>query len=221
MARVPVRRMTKDEIVWLSENRCKHGHPYLSHYNCYLDEAGREEKIGFLDIESTNLNSDFGYIFSYCIKEKGGEILGRAVTTREIRGGVYDKKLMQECVKDIRKFDRIVTYYGTKFDLPALRTRCLYWGISFPKYKELVHTDVYPIVKNRLNLHRNRLETACNFLDIPSKEHRLEPDIWFAAMGGDKKALEYILEHNKEDVISLELLWTRLKEYARTPQVSV
>ena len=57
----PVHRLKKIEIVWLAKHKCKHGHTYLEHYNCYLKEMpdGRiQEKVGFLDIETTGLDAE-------------------------------------------------------------------------------------------------------------------------------------------------------------------
>ena len=35
---VPVRKLTKAQLVWLGENKCRHSHTYLSHYMCFLAE---------------------------------------------------------------------------------------------------------------------------------------------------------------------------------------
>ncbi len=225
--RLNLNRLRKSDIVWLGSNHCRHKHTYLSHPNCYFVEKPESgpviEKIGFCDIEANNLHATFGYIFSYCIKELDGPILERIVSPREIKQYIFDRELIKQFCIDIRKFDRVVVYWGkdNRYDLPFLRTRAVKWGADFPTYKELVITDVYDMVRRKLRLHRNRLETACDFLDIPCKEHRLNPDIWQKAMAGDKKALDYILKHNREDVISLEALWKRLFDYVRQANLSI
>lgn len=221
----PVNKLRKDDIIWMSTRRCiAHSQPYLIHYNCYLDEQqGVAERVGFFDIEATNLQATFGYMLSYCIKELDGETLYGVVTPEEIHSGVFDRNIMQKCLDDIRKFDRIVTYYGSnnRFDVPFIRTRAIYHGLDFPVWKELKTTDVYTWVKYRLRLHRNRLETACDFFGIPSKGHRLQPDIWIKALAGNQEAISYILEHNKEDVESLEALWKRLRHLCNEPGTSM
>ncbi len=224
---ITIARLRKSEIIWLHNHKCRHGHTYLEHSNCIEVEKPNMcpvfEKIGFLDIEASNLKANFGIIFSYCIKEENGKILGRAVSTKELEKGDYDKKLVEELCSDIRKFDRIVVYYGTdnRFDLPFIRTRAVFWGLDFPSYKELKVFDMYPVIKRKFQLHRNRLETACDFFGIPSKAHRLLPDIWFKAMTGKKEALKWILQHNKEDVVSLEDLYHKTIKYANIPNTSI
>lgn len=221
--------LKKDEILWLYNHRCKHGSRYTEHPGCYEKEHDKNdaiikpEKLGFLDIEASNLNGDFGYILSYCIKEEYGKILEYVLEPNEIRSYIFDKNLSQKLVNDINKFDRLIVYWGKnrRFDIPYVRTRALHWDVSFPAYKELYVQDAYDIVRPYLKLHRNRLETACEYFDIPAKAHRLNPEVWQKAMAGDKKSLNYILEHNREDVISLELLWHKLNKFVRKAKTSI
>lgn len=215
----PVKQLRKNEIEWLASNRCRHYHTYLEHYSCFLQENPEgcpfAEKTGFFDIETSNLNADWGYMFSYSIKERGGDIIGRVLTQSEIRRYTFDRDLIKECCEDLRKFHRIIVYYGSdyRFDIPFCRVRAIKHGCDFPLYKEVFVQDVYSVVKAKLKLHRNRMETACDTFGIPTKQHRLVPDIWMKALAGHEQSLDYIWQHNKEDVVSLELLWNKLEQY--------
>jgi uncharacterized protein YprB with RNaseH-like and TPR domain len=220
--------MLKKELVWLGEHMCKHGHSYLEHYSCYLKDAPNIdapfiERVGFFDIEATNLSADFGYVFSYCIKELDGDIVGRVLKPDEILSYTFDKKLMKELVDDLKEFDRIVVHYGTdrKFDLPFCRSRCLKWGIKFPRHLEIYAQDTFTMAKAKLRLSRNRLENICAFFDIPAKGHKLNPSVWQKALAGDKTSLSYIYKHNEEDVISLEAVWKKLSDYYRKSKTSI
>lgn len=205
-----LKKLTKDEILKMSLLRCSHGHNFIDHPQCFKHDS-LNEKIGFFDIESSNLNCSYGFILSYCIKEMDGPVIQRVLTTNEIRNRDKDKPLVAQLCKDLLKFDRIVTYYGTQFDNKMVRARAMLHGIDFPLYKQVKHTDVYYIVKHKLNLHSNRLQAACEFFDIPAKGHRLLPRVWTDAVSGDQKALNYILEHNKEDVECLETLYKKFE----------
>ena len=123
--------LTKAELVSRARYRCKHRHNGLDHISCY-DQAHPGERIGFLDIEATSLNASFGYMLSYCIKPEGGEVIKRPISPSEIKGLTFDKRLCQQFLEDIQEFDRVVTYYGTGYDIPVLRTRCLTHGLDFP-----------------------------------------------------------------------------------------
>ncbi len=218
--RAPVRRLTKDEIIWLAEHTCRHRHTFLSHYNCYLEENPKDapfyERIGFLDIEATGLKGNWDFILCYCLKKLDGDILGRYVSTREIRSYKFDRQITEELIRDISGFHRIIVYYGgdRRFDVPFIRTRAERWGLEFPAYRDHWITDVYDLAKAKLCLHRTRLENVCNLLNIPAKEHRLDPDIWQKAQAGHEKSLAWIFEHCREDVISLEGAWKRLRKYS-------
>jgi uncharacterized protein YprB with RNaseH-like and TPR domain len=226
--KVNINRLKKTDILWLFNHRCKkHNMPYLEHPGCFAEEKPKDapftEKIGFLDIESSSLVASFGYIFSYCIKELDGTIYESCITPNDIRNGTFDKKILQKCVEDMRKFDRLVVYYGgdCRHDVPFLRTRCVYWGIDFPIFREMELLDLYPVIKRRFRFHRNRLETACDFFGIPSKEHKMNYDVWIRAMAGNKEALDYILVHNREDVFSTELLYKKVIAYSNVPKQSL
>ena len=213
----PIRRLTKAQIEWLADHQCKHGHSYLSHYSCLSREAPAEspfkERVGYLDIESTGLKGNWDYMLCWCIKEAGGEILGRHLTQREITGYKFDKNLTKELIDTVNKFDRIITYYGIRFDIPFIKTRAEKWGLDFPAYRDLWQTDVYFIAKANLLLHSTRLMHVCDLLGIPSKEHKLIPDIWMKAKSGHVPSLEWIFTHCQEDVASLEMAHERLKKY--------
>lgn len=212
MARLaPVSRLKKDELIWLSAHRCKHHHTYLEHYSCYLDENPERGTIGFLDIETSNLDANFGIIYSYCIKDGHSDnILGRVITKKELFSDGMDKKLVSECVADMLKFDHIVTFYGTRFDMPFVRSRAIYNGLDFPPYGEILHTDIYFTVRNKFKLNSNRLKTACAFLLGNTNKTEINFLHWIHAMQGRKDSLEYIFEHNKYDVIDLERLYKKI-----------
>lgn len=213
--------LTKDEILKRWNYRCRHRMTGLTHPNCYYTERGEErDKIGFLDIESSNLNANFGIVLSYCIKS-GDNLIANVITPEEIKSGTFDKRLMQDIVKDVLKFDRIVTYYGARFDIPFIRTRCLYHGVEFPGFKAVYQTDLYDTIKRRFRFHRNGLAVACDFFGILAKTHPLKGELWLKCLSGDKKSLDYVLEHNIEDVDSTERLWHKVQEHIRIIKSSI
>jgi len=130
---------------------------------------------------------------------------------------------MKQLCKDIRKFDRLIVYWGKdrRHDIPFLRARALTYNLDFPSYKEIIVNDVYDIIKNKLRLSRNRMQNACEHLGINAKTHPLKPKIWQRARAGCPKSLKYILAHNIEDVVSLEALWKKVKPFTRQPNTSI
>lgn len=217
----PFESLKKQEIVWLSRNRCKHRHLYTSHYECYQKERGNKERIGFLDIETSNLKADFGFVFSYCIKDLDGGFRHRCLTPEEIKTGVYDKNLLKQFVDDCQHYDRFVTFFGTWFDLPFLRSRALQWDIDFPRLDSIKHTDMWMIIKKKFKFRNNRLQTACDVFGIKSKGHPMKPNQWWRANSGDQWALDYILTHNKEDCVSTEKLFKKVEGHFKLQSTSI
>lgn len=215
-------RITRKELINRLEFHCKHGHNGLTgHPQCYNKLNGENRNIAIIDIESTALNASFGWIISVCIKKLGGGITKLLVKPEEILEGTTDKRLCQEFVKEMDKFDMIVGHYSGKFDIPMLRTRCVFWNISFPRYADLIQKDTCQILWQKFKLHSNRLEAACDFFGIESKRHRLKPNLWQQAQAGNQKALNYILKHNEEDVISTEKLWLKINQYIAPSKTSI
>lgn len=218
-------RMLKEDILWEYNHYCKHGHRYTEHPKCFLEEYGNKlatiQRIVCLDIETTNLSADFGYILCYSMKELGGDIIHRTITPKEIKTYKFDEGIVKQFLKDIKGVDKVITYYGSNFDLPYLRTRALRFGLPFPGWKELLSVDVYYIARSKLRTHRKRLETVADLMNIPSKEHRLNPEIWQRAQAGSVRALEYIQQHCDEDVITLEEVYKRLVNFRGESKTSI
>lgn len=208
-------KLKKEEILWLHNHKCKHSHTLLQHPKCIPKDSPLYEHTGFLDIETTGLKGDYAFVLSYFIRDDDNKWFGRVLTSDEIWDGVFDKNLLRECVEDMRKFDKLVVYYGGdfRFDIPLLRTRCIKYGIDFPPYKEIKVVDLYPIVKKKLNLHNRKLGTVCSFFGIKSKQHMMNPDVWMGAISGNKKDLEHVRKHNVEDVISTQKLYYKLIDF--------
>ena len=225
-------KLKKKELQIYLTGRCKHSHTYISHPNCLVKEVLENNgnyKRGFFDIEASNLASDFGIILSYAIKVEGKRKYYTGIISKEdLESGDLDKNLIIQLIKDMEEFDELITYFGTNFDLKFIRSRYLYWknrdksykDIQFPLYGYIKHKDVYYMAKNRLKLHRTRLEDVCRHLNIKGKTH-FEGEYWIKSMIGDKKSLKYILDHNKADVRILEEVYHQLEPYVREVKKSI
>lgn len=212
-----LKQLKKAELIWLATHRCKHGHTYIEHLNCAKQDGvyppEEPERIGFIDIETSNLSADFGIILSYAIKELDGKIFSRVITPEELKSKIQDRGVVSECVARMEDFDRLIGFYSSRFDIPYIRSRALAGGISFPNQGEIKHTDLWFSARSKMKLHRNRLQVVCDFLSIPSKDHKLDGLRWTKALTGDKKALKHILIHNQEDVVSTELAYKKLRPF--------
>jgi uncharacterized protein YprB with RNaseH-like and TPR domain len=121
----------------------------------------------------------------------------------------------------MRRFDRLVGHYSTKYDIPFVRTRALIHGLDFPTIGEINHTDTYYMAKRLLCLNSNRQGVVAEALQGDDIKTRIDPNHWIHALRGDKKSLDYILDHNKKDAIQLEGNYKALVKYTRNLKKSI
>lgn len=217
-----ISKTKKRDLIWMQNNNCaRHGKPYIEHYECYLREVKPPERIGFLDIEASNLAANFGVMFAYCIKPNWKNEIIAGITDPKNFKKSLDKAVVESCIGDMQKFDRLVTYYGTRYDIPFIRTRALYHGIKFPQYGAILHTDLYYMVRNRLRLNSNRLEVACRSIFGQTQKTHIENDYWVRGLMGDKEALMYILDHCKNDVLDTERLFNTMVKFTKLTDRSI
>ena len=223
----PIHRMKLDEIRRAAAYRCKHGHTGIEHYDCYLRDTDQytAPRVGFLDIETSNLDANFGIILTYAIRDQAsGSILCDSINKTDI--GMFspdksDVRLVKNLVEDIQKFDRLVTYYGKRFDIPFIRTRALIDGVDFPYFGSIKHDDVYFWAKYKLKLNSNRLDVVARTLFGDTEKNHIEYKYWVGGTRGDEESLEYILDHNVRDVNELERVYDTLVDFARRQDSSI
>lgn len=207
--------------------RCVHRHNGLpikgEHPRCYDQAKGLTEKLAFFDIECSGLKSSFGIVLCYSLRSENGENIANTITPEELREGIFDKRLLKDLCVDLRKFDRIITWNGRKFDVPFCLSRSILHHLDFPFYKELYHTDVLEIARFRLaTLHSKRLGAVANFYGITAKEHPLEPNVWLRCLSGNPDSLAFVQTHCDEDTQTLKDVWDKVIEpYAKLNKTSI
>lgn len=224
------------------ELRCIHRHTFDEHPSCFYNGLVKTDKlwfieqglkVGYLDIETTNLKADIGFMISWCVKERGGEVFHDIITKDEIFNLEFDKRIVKSLLDTLDNFDILVTYNGTYFDIPFINTRALLYGSdTVTSYKTNViakdtkngtkfvekvmpkffHWDLYFTVKSKLRLRYNSLKVVTQFLGINGKTD-IDVSVWQKAQYGDQKSLREVLFHNKGDVVILERLHNRLIEF--------
>ena len=122
-----------------------------------------------------------------------------------------DKTMLQEFVKIANEADELVAQNGDQFDLPWIRTRCLYHRIPmFPNYTTL---DTLKKAKYYFKFNSNSLNYIADFLKLGNK---LSTDfsLWKKILlENNKKSLDYMVKYCKEDVVLLEKVFNELKNY--------
>ena len=182
-----------------------------------------EERIGFIDLESSHLKGNIGNLISWAIKPLGVKEVRFDCWTRKeaINWDKMDRRIMKSLIKELQNYDLLVTYYGTGFDLKFMRTRAMILKLpNFPKFGVIKHFDVYYAVRNKMSLYSNRLAVATAALGIEGKTP-LPVSIWGPARLGYADALKEIKIHNVEDVKILEELYEEIIPYVQITRKSI
>ncbi len=171
-------------------------------------------RILSLDIEASNLSADFGIVLTFGSKVVG---VGRPEVLRidDYFGEGKDllkaeRRMLRDVSRRMLDADVWLTHYGTHYDLPFINSRLLYHGLPIlpPNY---AHLDTWKISRNRLKLRSNRLHTIQEFLKLPDEKNAIKPEQWVRALSGHRPSMNYIVEHNRRDVLVLEQAYMRLR----------
>lgn len=191
--------------------------PKASSKDIFLDPS--LTRVGILDLESSGLRADFAVTFCVVIKIFGRDemkVFKMDIRPRNMMES--EKKMLKELVHYMRGLDGVITYYGSGFDLPFIRTRMLAHGMT-NYIRKVRHLDLYYTVKSKLLLQRNRLMNVVELLQtsdgtIPDKG-RVEPAKWMRVIfAGDESALQEVVNHCVEDVLALEATLLKLQDVA-------
>jgi len=119
-----------------------------------------------------------------------------------------DKSLLLKFVKIANEADEIIGHNGDKYDLPWVRTRCLYHGIPmFPNY---ITIDTLKYARSKFKFNSNKLDYIAKYLGLGSKINT-SFSLWKnIILNNDKKAMDEMVEYCKEDVNLLEKVYNKL-----------
>ena len=170
------------------------------------------KSFAFFDIETTGLDADGDEILCACIKDADGI---KTFISKSVAGG-DDSQVVAQIRDELRKYDYIVTWYGTNFDMKFLTTRLLLTGQEKLGYAK--HVDLYYTARYGLKLHSNSLQSVAEALfDGKTLKTRLSRPIWKQAQSLNRErraqAFKYIIEHCQMDVVELEGIFNHLVQF--------
>ena len=174
-------------------------------------------RIVFFDIESTNLQANFGSVLCLGWKVYGQKAVhvpsikdhnGVCECCSRINNVANDKSLLKEMVKALSDADVWVTWYGSRFDVPFINSRLAFHKL--PPLPYMPHIDLWRPARNHYKLHSNRLASVPAFLELPDEKTPLTGPDWMGARTGNQKGLKYVVKHCKQDVLVLEQAYERM-----------
>lgn len=122
-----------------------------------------------------------------------------------------DKRMIEKFIKIANSADEIVAQNGDRFDLPWIRTRCIYHRIPmFPDYTTI---DTLKASRSKFRFASNRLDFVGGYLGIGNKEKAGE-ELWDKiTLENCQVSLKKMVRYCKRDVILLDGVFKIMNPY--------
>lgn len=172
-------------------------------------------KIIAWDLETTNLNANFGYLLCggwKVLGEKKAHVIDITQTKNFKKDCTNDKELCKRLYDVLSEADMWITWFGCYFDVPYLNSRLLRHDL--PPLPPVPHLDGWKVARYKLKLNSNRLQSVTSFLGLDDKTP-LDGPTWVRAMAGHRKSIRYVVEHCRQDCEVLEQVYQKLKPLAQ------
>lgn len=175
-------------------------------------------RVGILDIETSGLRSDFGICYCAVIKTFGtSEECIFQLPLEHDSIFMEEKEMITDINNSINTYDGIATFYGSKFDIPFLRTRSFIHGLE--PVSKLPHLDMYFTIKSTVNPSTRRMDRINELLRISNPDNspvktRIDIHEWNKILlDRDKQSLGYIVDHCDKDVDILENIMVEFRDF--------
>lgn len=174
--------------------------------------------VAYLDIETTGLwaRRDQVTVVGIAVETR----MGRKLDQHFVDEPDAEGEVLRAVVAQLRRVAGVVVYNGIAFDLPFLRERARNHGLVFPWVEAW---DLLPLARSWRREHGTprscSLQSVVRHFRIGRKEHTNGADAveayyrWLEE--GDEDALDELLMHNAEDVLSLSRVAERLTNTGR------
>jgi len=123
--------------------------------------------------------------------------------------------MLKATLKELENFDIYVAHNGQYFDKAMLTS----WAL---KYNQPVHLrfakfiDPVLLARRHMRLSRNSLAKLLEFFGIQDQKTAIRWEHWMqAAFNGNRKSLDYIVDHCVKDVDLLEQAYEKTKRLVK------
>lgn len=119
-----------------------------------------------------------------------------------------DKAMLAEFIPILAKADEAVGHNVDRFDLPWVKTRCVFHGL--PPLPPVKTADTLQWARRQMLFNSNRLDYIASYLGLGAKI-KTEFNLWKAILlDDDRAALERMKRYCAQDVVLLEKVWEKL-----------
>lgn len=122
-----------------------------------------------------------------------------------------DRELCIKLAEILNEADEVVGHNSAKFDVPWIRTRCIFHGIAVNP--DIVDVDTLKLAKKAFRFNSNKLSYITEFLGLPTKIH-VDYDLWKqVVLDNSELALSKMVRYCKQDVRITEQAYQKLQPY--------
>jgi DNA polymerase elongation subunit (family B) len=123
-----------------------------------------------------------------------------------------DKAMLEKFIAVANEAYELVGHNGDRFDLPWIRTRCLFHGIPcFPNYTTI---DTLKQARSKFRFNSNRLDYIAQYLGVGEKSETGGFDLWKdIVLNNSQIAMKTMIDYCKNDVVILEKVFQHIKNY--------
>ena len=178
-------------------------------------------RTAIFDLETSGLNANTSILLCAVIKEYSPRFDQPPVVIRADQFPAWKehrsntRPMVREVVDQLSGYDIYVAHNGQRFDKPMLVSWAMKYNqpilLRFAKF-----IDPVLLARRHMRLARNSLQELIRFLDVPEDKTHIDFEHWLkASMDGNRKSLDYIVEHCVQDVKSLEMVYDKVKRLVK------
>ena len=160
-------------------------------------------KIAYWDIETSGLEGDVGRILCASVLDVETNLMTsfRNDRIKKKRNLADDGEIARQLRDELEKYHVTIGWFSKGFDIPFLRTRLVKAGHR--PLKKHLHIDPIWYCKGWRGLKPRSAKMAvmAEFFGLSERKPSVDIDVWIdAALGGDKVAMDELVERCEADV---------------------
>jgi len=169
------------------------------------------EKLLFFDLETLGLSGAPVFLGAVARFGEDGFVIRQFLAPSPAE----EVGVLERMLEELSRADALLSFNGKSFDMTMLRERCAYYGLPFPVttiHVDLLHQARHAfrgrIADCRLGTIEERILGIAREADLPSEQVPFYYTLFLET--GSATVLEPIINHNRQDLISLAHLVERL-----------
>lgn len=160
-------------------------------------------RIATFDLETSGLEGDVGRILCASILDHttGDMVSFRNDWLKKKKSMADDGPIALTIRDELETFHMTIGWYSKGFDIPFLNTRLVKAGHR--PLRSMLHLDPIWACKGwrGIKARSAKMAVMAEFFNLPERKPGVDVDVWIdAALGGDKQAMDMLVERCEADV---------------------